>query len=285
MQRQLQCNFCTFEFVESASQCPHCGRPSLFPNVTAAQDPAEASILVARYKSAKEMAKRNGFDEILAKFESAASKARPVICRPLLEMQRLVTSDNEIYATYYQLLAAGVRLPRGEKWDILRAVADDALFPRYKDVLRFGALSLDGFGCFAYGECHLELREDMIAHRASVFEENSVLWLEHQGIRVADVHNLPRGFRATWEERAKLCVAKLAKKIAKVTDEREFPAVLLQPTDSTAADFVELQIYGPLTARSLASVRLPKGLKRAKKVIAEAVAEKLGLFGVPVTYY
>ena len=102
------------------------------------------------------MAKRNGFDKILAKFESAVSKARPVICRPLLEMQRLATSDNEIYATYYQLLAAGVRLPKGDKWDVLRAVADDALFPGYKDVLRFGALSLDGFGCLGYGECHLE---------------------------------------------------------------------------------------------------------------------------------
>jgi hypothetical protein len=238
-----------------------------------------------RYERAKEMAKQNGFDEMLTKFEIAVSKARPVICRPLLEVQRLVTADTEIYATYYQLLGAGVRLPKGEKWDVLRAVADEALFPGYKNILRFGALSLDGQGPAGYGECHLEFREDMIAHRTSVFEENSVLWLDHQGIRIADAHNLPRGHRATWGNRAKLCVAKLATKMPKVIDEQQFPELLLQPSQSTTADFVELQICGPLTVRSFASVRLPKGLKRAQRVIAQAIVEKLGAISIPVTYY
>src|SRR5215216_1688626 len=48
----------------------------------------------------------------------------------------------------------------------------------------------------------------MIAHRATVLEGNVVLRLLDTTIR--DLINLPKGCRATWPERAKLCIAKLA---------------------------------------------------------------------------
>ena len=54
----------------------------------------------------------------------------------------------------------------------MRVFADDALFPGYKEQIRFAALSLDGKGLSSYGECTLILRDHMIAHRASVLEGN-----------------------------------------------------------------------------------------------------------------
>ena len=102
-----------------------------------------------------------------------------VIARPAHEILRLATSQNEIYGTFYNLIGAGLRLPEGGKWDILRGVVDSALFPNYKEDIRFAALSLNGVGLSNYGEYSIMLRTDLIAHRASVFEENSILFMKH----------------------------------------------------------------------------------------------------------
>ena len=68
-----------------------------------------------------------------------------------------------------------VRLPNGEKWDVLRPVIDGVIFPGYHDKIRFAALTLNGRGLSGYGPCALILREDRIARRTTVFEENSIL--------------------------------------------------------------------------------------------------------------
>jgi hypothetical protein len=70
--------------------------------------------------------------------------SRAIIARSLSEFLRLAMSDHEVYATYYQLVEAEVRIPGGGKWDGLRRLADDTLFPGYKDQIRFGALTLRG---------------------------------------------------------------------------------------------------------------------------------------------
>ena len=196
-------------------------------------------------------------------------------------MQRLANSDKELYATFYNLMASGVRLPSGSKWNVLRAVTDDAMFPGYKHHIRFAVLTLDGRGLEHYGECALVLRDNMIAHRASVFEENSVLFMERHGIRVADAHMLPHGYRAIWEDRRTLCAAKLADRLEPGTERSEYPRILLQNGATGDKDtFVEVHIWGPLTARSIERVVVTEPKRKGARVILRALRERLESLGV-----
>ncbi|HEX6864714.1 MAG TPA: hypothetical protein VF414_17925 [Thermoanaerobaculia bacterium] len=187
-------------------------------------------------------------------FEARTAASRAVVNRSALEAARLASSDRELQSTFYELLKAQVRLPYGEEWDRLREIADAALFTGYRETIRFAALSLDGAGLFHYGDCSLELREDMIAHRASVFEENSTLFLKQHH------YDPPLGHRATWGDRSKLCVSKLAGELRESSSEPEFSVLLLSPGETPAEDrFVEVHIWGPLSLYCL-----KRGLFRRK---------------------
>jgi hypothetical protein len=133
-----------------------------------------------------------------------------------------------------------------------------------------------------YGKCFIILRTEMIAHRASVFEENSVLFMKHQGIAMEDAHELPRGYRATWENRGQLCVAKLAAKIDGATLPDAYSGLLLQQgKTSEEDDFVEVHIWGPMTIRTVEEVTLnPREKRAARAITSRATRERLAKFGV-----
>lgn len=281
MQKTIECEFCHNHFPSASERCPHCARPGLFPNVRAADDDDERNALNRRYQEAISAAASRKTDQTVKDFEAAVTRSQAVIARSLNELQRLANSDNELYATYHQLVEAGLRIPSGEKWDIIRVLTDDALFPGYKQHIRFAALSLDRIGLYNYGECSLVLRDDMIAHRASVFEENSVVWMAKHQIQIPEANNLPKGYRAAWSERAKLAVPKLADKIQPTTQPHSYPGLLLQQgTNSEEDQFIEVHIWGPITARTFEHVIVKQPQRRASGVILKALREKLRTAGV-----
>ncbi len=174
------------------------------------------------------------------------------MARPLRELDRLAASDKELFPTFYRLLGEEVRLPHGNQWDRARRIADEALFPGYKEEIRFAALSLDGAGLSSYGECSFVFRDHMIAHRASVFEENSTVFMKRHA------YEPPAGHMTTWGDRAKLCVAKLAARIGSGMPEDEFPSILLQTGAPSGEDeFVEVHIWGPLSLRAVERILMP----------------------------
>lgn len=273
----LLCSFCGHPVPLESSLCPHCARPSLFPNVRAAEQEPEREALAARHHLAVQDAESRGCGEVVHAFESAAESSYAVLSRSLAEVERLASSDRQLYATYYQLLDAEVKLPAGDKWDPLRRLADEALFPGYKEKIRFAALSLDGAGLPGYGECSLVLREEMVAHRASVLEGNSALLMKDWA------YNVSAGARATWKERARLCVAKLAARLRPETTEADFASLLLRPGASPEADeFVEAHIWGPMSSWTFARVVLSgtAGAKRPARVRVRALKAKLAKAGI-----
>lgn len=268
----------------SATVCPHCGRPSLYPNIRAAEEPAEVAALEKRYRLAESDARRRGAGAALHDFERAINGTVAILARSSNELLRLATGDDEIYATFYQLIGAGVKSHTMDEWSLLRAIADEALFSGYKQNIRFAALSLDNLGLSNYGECSVLLRDDMIAHRASVFEENSTMFMEHHKIRMSAAYKLPLGYRAKWDDRGKLCVAKLSKKIDASTLIGAYSELLLRQGATTADDdFVEVHICGPMTARTFEQVTITQGSKSAKRVIAKALKEKFDKAHISVT--
>ena len=279
MTTPLLCEECGYPVPLSANTCPHCGRPGMFPNVKAAKVSTEVDALNKRYKTAQVDAANRGISDVLKDFEDAALTSHAVIARPFDEVFRLASGDNQLYATYYGLLEGGIKLPTGEKWDKLRALTDDAMFPNYKEQIRFASLSLDEIGLSNYGECSIVLRDDMIEHRATVFEENSVMFMKKHDIKIWEAVNLPLGYRATWLSRNRLCVAKLYRQLDVDTQPDQYLGIILkQGTTSEEDEFVEVHIYGTMTVRTIKKVTLtsrPKGNGRIR-----ALKAKLDKFGV-----
>lgn len=213
-----------------------------------------------------------GAEEKLAQFEAAAAGSQAVMARPTRELDRLIASDQELIPSYYGLLAGQVRLPHGNQWDGLRGIADEALFLGYKEHIRFAALSLDGQGLSSYGECSFVLREKMIGHRASVYEENSAISLKKHS------YEPPHGHRATWPERARLCVAKLAGMIYPGTSQTRFAQLLLNTGKTSKGDrFVEVHVWGPMTIRSIERILVKKLRRQASR---KGLRDRLKAFGV-----
>jgi len=265
----------------SARICPHCGRPGLYPNVRAAEAPDEVVALEQRYLAAFSDATARGADTALLDFEAEVRQSKAVLARTANELQRLATSDKQIYATYYELLRAGVISHAGDRWAVLRALADEAMFPGYKEEIRFAALTLDMRGLSNYGDCFVVFRNDMIAHRASTFEENSTMFMRHHRIQMSEADKLPRGYRATWDDRSWLCAAKLFRRIDAHTPKDEYSKLLLRQGATTADDdFVEVHVWGPMTARTFEQVSVTTRSRRANRVIISALRERLGKLSV-----
>lgn len=207
--------------------------------------------------------------------EVALQGSQAVINRPLADLERLVASDRQLYASYYQRLGAEVQAPDGNVWDSWRRMADATLFPLFEERIRFAALSLDGMGLQSYGECSLVLREELIAHRASVFEDNSAVFLRDRG------YQLSPGHRAAWEDRSRLGVAKLASAVHAGTVPADFPGLLLQQGPTSEEDrFIEVHIWGPVTARTCqCAILIPKGGK-AGRAFRRALQARLAAQGV-----
>lgn len=277
------CNDCGYAIPQHLTQCPHCGRPSLFPNVKQANTPAERQALQQRYQQAINSAGAAALPLLLQFENNVATQSQAVIARHASEVFQLAASENALYANFYQLVQAGVRMPSGDFWDAARAAVDSKLFNYYKEQIRFAALSLDGRGLNHYGDCFMTLKQHMIEHRASVFEENSVVFMHRLQIPVTAA--LPEGYLASWQERGRLAVAKLATMLAANGNAVDFPRLLLENGASAADDhFMEVHIFGSLSIHSVAEISwLNNG--RGSAVKRKALQEKLKKLGIPLTQH
>jgi hypothetical protein len=277
----ISCSECNNEIPQPAERCPHCGRPGLCWNVIAAEDSAERSALDRRYEAAKADAVSRNVDSILQDFEHIASQSKAVIARSEIEVNRLASSSKQLYSTYHELVEEGIRLPAGDEWDMLRELADTVLFWKSKKHIRFGALSLDGVGLSDYGSCSMVFRDDMISHRASVFEENSAVFMERHGVKISREPKVPKGYKATWGHRQKLCVAKLARRIdSQTTPDKYSVLVLRQGATSQDDEFVEVHIFGSMTVLTMEQVIVTARNSNQKATILKAIKFKLEKYGV-----
>jgi hypothetical protein len=281
----IPCPKCTNDIPRPADCCPHCGaRPELFWNVIEADDIDERTALEDRYNAASEDAQTRGAAANLKDFEDAVARSIAVIARPDTVIHRLANNTRQLYSGYYKEIEAGLRLPDNDKWSVGRELTDSLLFTEYRQHIRFGALSLDGTGPSRFGPCSFELREHMIADRASVLEENSVIFIERHDIKVSPKAKVPKGYRASWMYRSKVCIAKLAARIDSTTGPNEYSGLLLKGAASPEDDeFVEVHIYGPITVLTMAKVTVTIPNKRQRATVVRALKSKLARYGVSVS--
>ena len=284
MPASVPCPNCKNDIPQPAVHCPHCGQPSgIYWNVWEADEPAERAALEARYVRAMGDATSRGANVQVQGFEDAIVDSKAVLARSESEVLRLATSTKQLYTTYYKQLEAGLKLPDGGEWDRVREITDTILFPMYKGEIRFAALSLNDIGLSSYGSCSISLRTDLISYRASVLEENSVLFVERHDIKASRPPNIPEGFRASWDNRAKLCVSKLAAKIDSSTLANQYSGILLkQGATSNDDEFIEVHIWGSISALTMEKVTVTVTNKRQRATIVKALRSKLAVHGVTI---
>ena len=275
---RMDCPRCSTNVREHERHCPACYHDVGFPNVRVAQKPEERAALGRRYKSAEASAAVRGCSAVLAEFCTAVRSSQGVICRPLSIVLGLLSSDSSLYASFYSLTAAGARRPEDTEADRLRLQADDLLFPHYREQIRFAALSLNGRGVASFGEYSLVLKDVAIRERATVFEENSVEFFRKRDFTFGSA--VPPGYRAPWDQRERLAVAKLGTALRDDTRSQEFPELLLRPSPVPfQEDFVEVHIYGPLHCQSVERVLGPTPKRKADRILLKQLEDLLSGLG------
>jgi hypothetical protein len=249
----MNCPECGAMVASSSRFCPGCYRDVGYPNVRLASQPEEKAALSARVRSAEAALAGQSCSDALDRFGAAVAASKAVIARSIGILHSLVKSDNQLYVNFHKQVQSGARLPESNQWDKGRVAAESTILPHIYENISFGSLTLDGRGILSYGELFVTLKEQMIAHRATVFEENPFIFCNrHKVIAGTDP---PKGYRAIWAERDQLAKAKLYAKLSRDTEAADFPTIL---SDSSAGegdgDFIEVHIHGPIHRRAIERV-------------------------------
>ena len=245
---QIDCDLCNNQFPDTRTHCPHCGRPQIFPNVTAARRKEEVEKLARRFQETKDECAADGRAGVFARFLNAANASHALFNCELGRLHREIASETDIWETYYQLEALRLRssAPKSLDWAKLRPQAEIELLGSQDHVkkLHYACLSVDGGGLISYGECVVKLATPMIAHRASCFSGNSAVIYHRE-------HSFSNCLRSDWSGRGKIAVVAFADRLSQSTSDREFATMLVSRGDQPLDDeFIEVHIFGPMTAKT-----------------------------------
>lgn len=273
---------CTDTIPFADTSCKGCGHQDVgYPNVRYANDPAEVASLDARVDAAYAAARANGSAAKLHAFEVAAADSWAITVMGPVDL-RIVLAKNHLWTSYYKHTRnAGNRIAEKNKWDMNRGANDGKVNPQYYQEINYAALSLTDYGSGWYGGCHVKLAGERIASRTSVFWKNPFNFLKDVVLKPDEM--VPPGYRASWQRRGKLAVAKLHGGIDANTSEADFPGILLE-ADSTRGDtdFIEVHIYGAVAPSAFVQVTVDVDrLDEDEKLDWESVKRRLGKVGIP----
>jgi hypothetical protein len=227
------------------------------PNVQLAALHGDA--LDARFRAAQDSARSAGRLGAFERLCEVAAATHAVVNMSLGAAYSLVVREDALYAPYQRQVAAGVRAPAELENDRRRLRVEDALYGTYAGEMVYAALSADGRGLGSYGSVQLELRDEAVAHRATVLEQNSFDLERRFGTE------LPAGYLARWTERGKLAGAKLVDALDGVPDppdERTLGALILRTQgDRASDDFLEVHVYKTFNRDAVRRVVMPAAFR------------------------
>jgi hypothetical protein len=212
-----------------------------FPNVRHALQEKEKAALATRSAEAREIARAKSVSVELEKFALALNSSHVVMVRSLADLQTIVQHEHRLYVSFFRQVSSGARIAATDRWNELRKAPEPTVNPVFYEDIVFGALSLNGLGLDEYGGYHITLRNLAIAHRTTFFEENPFTFCDRH--KVVAGQYAPCGYRATWDARADLAVAKLHERIGPNTSMTQYPEVLCEKGGGTDADCIEAHIY------------------------------------------
>lgn len=265
----------------AATRCSVCSFDAGFPNVRYANRPEEREALEKRVEVAEVAAAARGTTRALNGLREALTRTNAVMNRRLTPLQLWVRSNNPIFRNFYNEIEEG-RQAVEDRWNNQRASAENTINPSFYRELSIAALSLDGGGLTYYGPYTVTLRENIVAHKASVFEENPFYFNERHG--VISGHEPPVGYRAAWDVRDQLGIAKLHSRVTpEMASDAEFATLIMAPDrDRAECDFIEVHIYAGVHREAIQRVSGPRPEDPVDKVFWDDVAYRLTQIGAEV---
>lgn len=274
----MKCPNCNTAIAPHLRTCPGCNSDVGFPNVRLALVDVELSTLDKRLRVQETLADARHIRAVLDNFGLAMLNSKAVMARSLAAVENLIKSDNALIVSYHKQIASGSRLPEINDWDSGRIAAESTILPNFYQEINFAALTLDGRGHPAFGPYFVLLKDEMIAHRSTVFEENPFSFcIRH---KVFAGKSPPPGYRAVWEDRSKLAKAKLQPKLRNTTVKDEYPQILMQTGARTSdGDYIEVHIYGPIHRAAIDRVIGPRPRRGSDLAIWKSIERNLRAIG------
>jgi hypothetical protein len=277
----VNCRQCGSPVPAEKRECQSCGEDNGYPNVRIAQSHDEVAALQARLHDAETSASARACKEALDRFGAAMLSSKAIISRSLTIIQDLIDSDRRTYTSYQRQLVSGSRVAEENQFDRVRTQVEAALFPNFHLDVLFGFLALGTTTLTGYGAYALVLKEHMIAHRATVFEQNCINFARKFRLALADP--VPPGYRAAWAHRDVLAKAKLHTDLTSTTQDTDFPRILVNDRGGTGnSDFIEVHIFGPLNRYTIERLIGPAPKTREDRLLWRRLGRQLGTVGIPV---
>jgi hypothetical protein len=198
-----------------------------------------------------------------------------------MALDAFVNSPNQTMVSFYKMVRAG-RIPENNEYDINRQRVEGTIHPLgVAENIIYAALALDGRGVRWFGDYSITFKDMMIQTRSSVFEENLFRFCEKNPVTPTGTA-LP-GYRANWNRRAEVAMAKLHPRISPGTNAAQFAEILLDHgAQSADSDFIEVHIYGVLHPRAIERVIGPAPRSAGERVIWTRVKRSLAALGASV---
>jgi len=195
---------------------------------------------------------------------------------PAAVAKLLVTDPRNTYANLETLTGSGVRRAPAPEHDRHRRAVAALLFGIFGERICYGALSLNEHGLPTYGEIHCRLRDIAVQDRATFLETNSYRFVREKDIKPGA--RIPPGFRAAWDNRGQLALAKLVGSLQRKQTAADWQAILIKPDarDRSNDEFIEAHIYESFDINAVEEMVqvVGKRLSRDQRMDAKIALEK-----------
>ena len=270
----MSCQVCGESVPSYVRSCPSCGNDCGFPNVRSAMVEGEVTHLRLRVEAAQVSVAARGCSNQLNEFSDNVRSSKAVISRPLAKIHDLLNNERLSYVSFQKEVASGARQAEDNEFDTVRKQYEEALFPHFSEEIIFALLSLNDAGMEGYGTHTMTLKDKMIGHRATVFEENPHNFVEKHGIVLNKP--IPPGYRAPWSQRHELAIAKLHSSIDSTTEEAQHAAILATDNGGSGnSDWIEVHIYGSINRNAIESVSGPMPKLKADRVMWQSIQSSM----------
>lgn len=254
---EYECNECNLKLDNIYKECPSCGAFINFPNVLAVIHDDSEEKLEERYLKFSNSDNKH--------FKNKVNDESYVVMNVDLDFLYSFVCHDEQYKTYYNQVKDKDRTRMSFNHERKRSIVDTSLFVSYKDNIIFAALSLEkSNGLVSYGNYSIFLKNKSVKNRTTFLEENSYNFAEKYSTELV-LNGVPKGYRALWEHRAMLSIAKLGQDINSQTKEESFPDILLYSDgDRSKDEYIEAHIYGPISISSVNFIKQTKSNTNSK---------------------
>jgi hypothetical protein len=259
------CSKCGRSPAPYARLCDVCQSDVGFPNVRAAQSPTERAQLRIRIRAAYEIARSRTAQREFSALGNIAGKSRATFNRRLASLHTWLMSESPLFINFFGQIAAG-RIAQDNTWDRQRASAENAISPHFYRDLSIAALTTSLSDLSYYGPYKITLREELIAHRSTVFEKNPFFFCKEHTIVAGE--DAPFGYRAEWRHRGALAKAKLGHKVAPGMSASNLADLLTERRGNAPdCDFIEVHIFGPIHRAAIERLEGPRPIDSADILI------------------